>query len=104
MAVARSNRIEMHIVTCVITLQLYGIDSIKGKRRVLKSLLARLPRQFNVAAAEIDNHDTWQTSVICLVTVGTDPGYLHGLMEKAVAWIEQNRPDAFIERYSIEFR
>ncbi|MFN2222425.1 MAG: DUF503 domain-containing protein [Chloroflexota bacterium] len=92
----------MHVVTCVITLQLYGIDSIKAKRRVMKSLLTRLPRQFNVAAAEIDHHDTWQTSVICLVTVGTDQGYLHGLMEKAVNWIEKNSPDAFIERYSIE--
>lgn len=94
----------MHVVTCVITLQLYGIDSLKGKRRVMKSLLSRLPRQFNVAAAEIDNHDTWRTSVICLVSVGTDPGYLHGMMEKAVTWIETNSPDAFIERYAVEFR
>jgi len=93
----------MHVVTCVITLQLYGIESLKGKRRVLKSILARLPRQFNVAAAEIDQHDTWLTAVICLVSVGTDPGYLHGMMEKAVAWIETNRPDALVERYSIEF-
>ena len=92
----------MHIVTCVITLQLYGVDSLKAKRRILKSILTRLPRQFNVAAAEVDNHDTWQTSVICLVTVGNDPGYLHGLMERAVAWIESNRPDAVVERYTIE--
>lgn len=96
--------IDMHVVTCVITLQLYGVDSLKAKRRVLKSLLARLTRQFNVAVAEIGNHETWQTSVICLVSVGTDPGYLHGLMEKAVASIERNRPDAVIERYSIEYR
>jgi uncharacterized protein YlxP (DUF503 family) len=93
----------MHVVSCVITLQLYGVDSLKGKRRVLKSLLTRLPHQFNVAAAEIDNHDTWQTSVICLVTVGTDPAYLHGLMEKAVAWIGRTQPDAVVERYTIEY-
>lgn len=92
----------MHVVTCVITLQLYGVDSLKAKRRVLKSLLARLTRQFNVAAAEVGNHDAWQTSVVCLVSVGTDQAYLHGMMEKAVAWIERNRPDAVIERYSIE--
>ena len=93
----------MHVASCVITLQFYGVDSLKAKRRILKSLLSRLPRQFNVAVAEIDCHDTWQTSVICLVTVGNDAGYLHGLLEKAVAWIEENRPDASIERYSIEF-
>jgi uncharacterized protein YlxP (DUF503 family) len=93
----------VHVITCVITLQLYGVDSLKDKRRVLKSIRTRLTRQFNVAIAEIDNHDTWQTSVICVVSVGTDPGYLHGLMERAVAWIEQNRPDAVIERYTIEY-
>lgn len=76
---------------------------MKDKRRVLKSIRTRLTRQFNVAIAEIDNHDTWQTSVICVVSVGTDPGYLHGLMERAVAWIEKNRPDAVIERYTIEY-
>jgi uncharacterized protein YlxP (DUF503 family) len=93
----------VHVITCVITLQLYGVDSLKDKRRVLKSIRTRLTRQFNVAIAEIDNHDTWQTSVICVVSVGTDPGYLHGLMERAVAWIEKNRPDAVIERYTIEY-
>lgn len=93
----------MHVATCVITLHLYGADSLKAKRRVLKSILTRLPRQFNVAVAEVDCHDAWQTSVICLVTVGNDQGYLHGLLEKAVAWIEDNRTAAIIERYSIEY-
>lgn len=94
----------MHIVSCTITLQLYGVQSLKGKRRILKSILVRLPKQFNVAAAEIDHNDTWQTAVIALVTVGNDPGYLHGLLEKAITWLENNRPDAVIEQYTIEFR
>jgi uncharacterized protein YlxP (DUF503 family) len=93
----------MHVVTCVITLQLYGVDSLKAKRRVLKSILTRLQHHFNVATAEIDNHDTWHTSVICLVSIGNDPGYLHGLMEKTVTWIESNCRDAIIERYTIEY-
>jgi len=94
----------MQVATCVIKLQLYGVDSLKGKRRVLKSILTRLPKQFNIAVAEIDCHDVWQTAVIGLVTVGNDSGYLHARLEKAVAWIEQNRPDTSIEHYSIEFR
>lgn len=93
----------MHVATCVITLQLYGVDSLKDKRRILKSILTRLPRQFNVAVAEVDCHDSWQTAVISIVTVGNDAGHLHSRLEKAVAWIEQNGRDALIERYSIEF-
>lgn len=94
----------MQIASCIITLQLYDIHSLKGKRRILKSILTRLPRQFNVATAEVDQHDTWQTAVIALVSVGNDAGYLHGLMEKAIVWLEENRPDAVIEQYNIEFR
>jgi len=92
----------MHIATCVITLRLFGTDSLKAKRSILKSLLTRLPKQFNVAVAEVDCHDSWHTAVIALATVGNDSGYIHGLMEKAVAWIEQTRPDIVIELYSIE--
>ncbi|MDX1616989.1 MAG: DUF503 domain-containing protein [Candidatus Promineifilaceae bacterium] len=94
----------MHVATCVITLHLYGVHSLKGKRRVLKSILNRLPRQFNVAVAETDCQDVWQTAVIGLVTVGNDAGLLHARLEKAVSWIEQARPDAPIEHYAIEFR
>lgn len=92
----------MQVATCVITLQLYGSDSLKAKRRVLKPILSRLTRQFNVAVAEVDYHDSWQTSQIALVTVGNDAGYLHGLLEKTVTWIEDNRPDITIDQYNIE--
>lgn len=93
----------MRLATCVITLQLYGVDSLKGKRRIVKSILARLPQHFNIAVSEVDCHDVWQTAVIALVTVGNDAGYMHGLLEKSVTWIEKNQPDASIEYYSIEF-
>ncbi len=94
----------MLVATCVVELSLNGVYSLKDKRSIVKSILTRLPKQFNVATAEIAHHDIWQTAVIGLVTVGNDAGYLHGLLEKAVAWIEQTRPDAPITRYSIEFR
>lgn len=94
----------MIIASCVVKLDLSSAHSLKDKRRILKSILARLPKQFNLAAAEVDCHDLWQTAVIGLVTVGNDAGYLHGLLERAVAWIEQTRPDVPVDEYGIEFR
>jgi len=93
----------MHVATCVIKLDLPGVASLKEKRSIVKSMLARLSNQFNVATAEIDCKDLWQTAVIALVTVGNDPAYLHGLLEKSVSWIETARPDVPIAEYSIEF-
>ena len=94
----------MVVVTCVIKLQLGGVHSLKEKRRILKPILKRLPQQFNLAAAEIERQDVWQTAVIGLVGIGNESAHLHRMMEKAVAWIEQNRPDAPIADYRIEFR
>ena len=94
----------MIVATCVVKLHLNGVYSLKEKRHIVKSLCTRLPQKFNLAAAEIEHQDVWQTAVIGLVTIGTDSGYLHGLLEKAVAWIETTRPDIPIEDYSIEFR
>jgi uncharacterized protein YlxP (DUF503 family) len=94
----------VHIATCIIDLNIAGVRSLKEKRRIVKSILSRLPRQFNVAVAEIDKHDVWQSAVIALVTVGNDTAYLHGLLENSVAWIENTRPDTPVDAYTIEFR
>ena len=94
----------MLVAACVIKLRLDGVHSLKEKRRIVKSILSKLSQKFNLAVAEVDHQDVWQTAVIGLVTVGNDSGYLHGLLEKAVAWIEENRPDVPIDEYSIEFR
>ncbi len=92
-----------HVALCIIQLNLAGVHSLKEKRRILKSILSRLPREFNVAAAEIDKQDSWQTAVIGLAAVGNDAAYLHGRLEKAVAWVERTRPDAPVDAYTIEF-
>lgn len=93
----------MVVATCEIRLQLEGVYSLKDKRRIVKSILARLPQQFNIAVAEVDCQDIWRTAVIALVTVGTDASYLHKQLEKAVEWIEAHRPDAPIAEYQIQF-
>ncbi|MFN2134666.1 MAG: DUF503 domain-containing protein [Candidatus Promineifilaceae bacterium] len=95
---------SVHVATCIIELNLAGVSSLKEKRRIVKPILARLSREFNVAVAEVDQQDVWQSAVIGLVTLGNDSAYLHGLLEKSVAWLEQTRPDVPIEYYTIEFR
>jgi hypothetical protein len=94
----------MIVATCVVKLHLNGVYSLKEKRRIVKSLCTRLPQKFNLAAAEIEHQDVWQTAVLGLAVIGNNSAHLHSLLEKAVAWIEETRPDIPIEDYSIEFR
>jgi uncharacterized protein len=94
----------MVVATCLIALDLNGVYSLKEKRSILKPIIARLHREFNLSVAEVDGQDAWGSAVIALAAVGNDKAHLHRVMEKSVAWLEQNRPDVPINAYSIEFR
>jgi uncharacterized protein YlxP (DUF503 family) len=94
----------VNVTACVVRLHLPGSDSLKAKRGVLKSLLARLRREFNLAAAEVGLHDVWQSAEIALVTVSNDPGYAEGLLTRALQWIESNRLDVDVIDAQIEAR
>lgn len=92
------------MATCVIKLRLDGVYSLKEKRRIVKSVLARLQQQFKLAVAEVDEQDVWQTAVIGLAVVGNDSAHLHSVLEKSVQWLMEMRPDVPVETYEIEFR
>ena len=92
----------MVVATCEIDLHLPGVKSLKEKRSILKGLIARLNKQFNVACAEVDLHDVWQSSVIGLAVVSTTVPHTQRMLETIVAWIEYNRPDITIAGYHIE--
>lgn len=92
----------MVVGICRVELHLPGNGSLKGKRGRLRPLLTRLRREFNLATAEVDLHDVWQSSVIGLVTVSNDPGRAHTVLEKAVRWIEVYHPDLQVVDWGIE--
>lgn len=58
----------------VLTLEIYveHSHSLKEKRHVVKSIKDRLRERFNVAVAEIDHLDSWQASLVAVVTVSND--------------------------------
>jgi uncharacterized protein YlxP (DUF503 family) len=92
----------MIIGACTVDLHLPGNGSLKGKRSILKPLLSRLRKEFNLAAAEVDYHDVWQSAQIALVSVSTDAVHVQGLLERAVRWIEKQRPDLSVVDWRIE--
>ena len=59
----------MPVGLLILELQIPDARSLKDKRQVLRSLKDRLRRKFNVAVAELDFHDVWQTSTIGVVTL-----------------------------------
>jgi uncharacterized protein YlxP (DUF503 family) len=92
----------MHIGVCTIELRLPGNGSLKGKRSVIKSIVVRVGREFNVSIAEVDAQNAWQRAVLGIACVSSSAGYAHGLLERVVQWIETNRPDVELLEYHIE--
>lgn len=93
----------MVVGVCTIILQLPGDGSLKGKRRVIKSVIARLRQEFNLSVAEVGSQDNWQQAVLGLACVSSDQSYAHGLLERAVQWVEESRLDVQLVDYVIEW-
>ena len=70
----------------LLTLELHIPDaqSLKDKRQVLRSLKDRLRREFNVAVAELDHQDTWQRSVIGVVTLSNEEKHVSEVLQKVL--------------------
>src|SRR5260370_36475262 len=70
----------------LLTLELHIPDaqSLKDKRQVLRSLKDKLRRDFNVAVAELEHHDTGQRAVVGVVTISNEEKHLRGGLQKGL--------------------
>lgn len=92
----------MVVGVCTLELEIPASHSLKDKRHVIKSIIARVRKDFNVSVAEVDSQDAWQRAIIAIVCVSADEKYAHGLLETVIDNIERSRLDAVIGDYSIE--
>ncbi len=92
----------MIIGSATIELHIPINGSLKGKRAALKPLLARLHKEFNVSAAEIDQNDDWHNATIAVVCVANESVQVEQVLNNAVNWIELNRPDLQLVDWEME--
>ncbi len=92
----------MLIGVCTIELFIPESGSLKGKRRVVKSIKDRIRQNYNVSVAEINGHDLWQRVVLGIVCVGNEKRYLNGLLDKIVESLRRNGSVELL-KYHIEF-
>jgi uncharacterized protein YlxP (DUF503 family) len=88
----------------LLTLHIYlpGCTSLKGKRSRLKPLLARLHREFNISAAEMELQDSWQESILACALVSNDSVHVQRSLQRIRHWIETNWPDITLLDEQIE--
>ena len=88
----------------ILTLHIHlpGCSSLKEKRRRLKPLLARLHREYNISAAEMDHLDAWQEAVLACALVSNDASYIQRSLQSIANWVENNWPDISLTDDQIE--
>ena len=92
----------MVVGACRIVLRFPANHSLKGKRQILRSVLARVCNEFGVAAAEVEGQDYWQQGVLGLAYVSNEGAHAHEVLSKAVAFVERAAPDAELLDFAIE--
>ena len=71
----------MIIGTLQLELRFFNPQSLKEKRTLLKSLVSRIRKQFNVAIAEIDGMDLWQTATVAIAAVGGETKRVNQILD-----------------------
>jgi uncharacterized protein YlxP (DUF503 family) len=82
----------MNIGVCRLQFRLSESHSLKDKRSVVRSMLAQVRNRFPVAAAEIEDQDTWQIITIGLASLSNDSRHAGEVVDAAAGFIISSFP------------
>ena len=74
----------------MVELHLPDVDSLKGKRHVLRGLKERVRARFECAVAEVDHQDVWQRATLAVAYVSADARHANEVVSKAMDFIEDH--------------
>ena len=89
----------MTVGLLVLELEIFGAQSLKEKRFILRSLLDKLPQQHNVSVAETRHQDLWQRAEIAVATVGSSRPVVEATLRKVDASVERNAQLRVIDQF-----
>ena len=93
----KDNNKTMRIATIIFRLRAPWVHSLKEKRMIVKSLVAKLRNRYNVSASEIDEQDTHQIIVIGVAAIVPHNAYADSLMEDISQFVEENTEAEIID-------
>ncbi len=76
--------------TCRIELYIKDSQSLKDKRRILKSMKTLIHNKFNVSISEVDHQDSRKYAVLGIAVVSTDKKIVEKLLNQTKSFIESN--------------
>ena len=80
------------MIIAVMSFRLYApwVHSLKEKRMIVRSMIAKLQNRFHVSAAEIEEQDTHQIIVIGVAAIVLHQAMADSLMDEISRFVEEN--------------
>ena len=78
----------MVVGTMKIILHLHDNRSLKGKRKVVRSMVDKVKHKFNVSIAEVGSNDKWQRIELGVSAVGNDRRHIDTSLDNVLAYME----------------
>ena len=88
----------MNVLAVELSMRLFDSNSLKDKRSVVKSILAKMHQRYNVSIAEVSAQDMLNQAVIGLAVVNSSRVLCQKIVDKIIEEIESNYP---VEIYQI---
>ena len=81
---------SMNIAVMTFRLRASWVHSLKEKRMIVKSLIAKLQNRYHVSAAEIEDQDVHQMIVIGVAAIVPHNAMADSLMDDISLFVEEN--------------
>jgi len=78
----------MVVGTLKIVFHLKDNHSLKGKRKVVRSMVDKVKSRFNVSIAEVGSNDMWQKIELGISTVGNDRRHIDSSLSHILGFLD----------------
>lgn len=78
----------MMVATAQVKLYASWVHSLKEKRMIVKSIIAKVHNKFNVSIAEVDENDIHQTIVLGIAGIAGDTAQADSILDHTLNFIE----------------
>ena len=86
----------------VLELRLHGASSLKDKRQVVKSVIERVKRRYNVSISEVGEHDSPRMALLGVSCVNTSEAGCRRTLDNVAGYVYDSRPDAEVMPHVVE--
>jgi len=74
--------------TLKLSLHIHNNQGLKGKRKIVKSIVAKVQNRFNVSISEVGSNDKWQMVELGISHVGNDRRFVNSSLDNILSYLD----------------